>query len=151
MAQLGRQEAVLVEVSRVPTPRDIADRLGVDEGTVVIRRHRRMGADGVPLILSTSYIPLEFAAGTPIEDVDAGPGGTYARLEERGHLITSYREEITTRMPSPRERAELTVPDGVPVFRVIRCACGYEGTVFEVNDQIMPGDRYTIVYTFDAE
>jgi GntR family transcriptional regulator len=48
-------------------------------------RRRRYLADGQPIEYATSYIPLDVAAGTPIEDVDSGPGGNYSRMEDKGY------------------------------------------------------------------
>jgi len=41
-----------------------------------------------------SYIPAAFAQNTKIELVDTGPGGIYARLEDAGHILARFTEEV---------------------------------------------------------
>ena len=65
-------------------------------------RRRRYLADGEPMELATSYVPWELAEGTPITEPNTGPGGIYARLEERGHRLKRFSEEVTARMPTVR-------------------------------------------------
>jgi GntR family transcriptional regulator len=141
----------LLDVSRVKASPEVAHRLGIEAGAEVVRRHRRYFADGWPLELATSYIPWAFAKGTRIVRENTGPGGIYARLEEAGHQIASFEEEITARMPVPDERSLLQIPDGVPVFRVVRRAMGEDSVVLEVCDTIMPADRYVLTYPFAAQ
>ena len=66
-------------------------------------RRRRYLADGEPMELATSYIPWELAEGTPITEANTGPGGIYARLEERGHELKRFSEEVASRMPTSEE------------------------------------------------
>ena len=69
-----------------------------------------------------SYIPADLAEGTPITDPNPGPGGIYARLEEQGHTLERFTEEVAARMPTPEEARVLALPPGVPVFRLVRTA-----------------------------
>ncbi|MEK8141760.1 UTRA domain-containing protein [Streptomyces sp. M10(2022)] len=68
-----------------------------------MRRSRRYLLDGKPVLKAVSYLPAEIADGTPIAEVDTGPGGIYARLAELGHA-PKFREEIRVRMPSKEGR-----------------------------------------------
>ena len=64
---------------------------------------RRYLLDGRPVETAVSYIPADLAAGTPIADPNPGPGGIYARLEEQGHTLARFTEDVTARMPTPEE------------------------------------------------
>src|SRR4051812_35978410 len=75
----------VLEVGRVQAPDEVAVWLQLKLGAEVVVRRRRYLADGEPMELATSYIPWELAKGTSIAERDTGPGGIYARLEERGH------------------------------------------------------------------
>ena len=66
-------------------------------------RRRRYLLDGRPVETAVSYIPADLAKGTPIADPNPGPGGIYARLEEQGHTLERFTEEVTARMPTPEE------------------------------------------------
>jgi GntR family transcriptional regulator len=145
-----RPEVEVIEVARTKAPGEIAELMALDAAADVVRRHRRYLASGEPLELATSYIPWALAKGTAIAKRDTGPGGIYARLEERGHVIEGFEEQITARMPTPEERSQLQIPEGVPVFRIVRRAFGVERRVLELCDTIMPADRYVLTYPFRA-
>jgi GntR family transcriptional regulator len=145
-----RPEVEVLDVSRSKPPAEIAELMSLDAETEVVRRHRRYLASGEPLELATSYIPWTLAKGTAIAKRDTGPGGIYARLEERGHVIAEFEEQITARMPTPEERSQLQIAEGVPVFRIVRRAFDDERRVLELCDTIMPADRYVLTYPFQA-
>jgi GntR family transcriptional regulator len=145
-----RPEVEVIEVARVKVPAEVGELMGLEAGAEVVRRHRRYLASGAPLELATSYIPWTLAKGTAIAKRDSGPGGIYARLEEAGHEIASFEEQITARMPTPEERVQLQIPEGVPVIRVVRRAFDADRRVLELCETIMPADRYVLTYPFDA-
>ena len=67
---------------------------------------------------------------------DSGPGGTYARIEDRGHRLASAREELQARMPTPEEQKLLRLDPGVPVVALIRTAYDSDGKAVEVFDGV---------------
>ncbi|MDP8929987.1 MAG: UTRA domain-containing protein, partial [Actinomycetota bacterium] len=76
--------------------------------------------------------------------------GIYARLEEAGHKLDHFTEEVTARMPTPEETRALRLGDGVPVIALLRTAFETSGTAVEVCDTIMAADRYVLTYTLPA-
>ena len=109
-------------VGKEPAPSAIAKKLGVRAKQRVLVRRRRYLADGQPIEFAASYIPLDIAAGTPIAEVDTGPGGIYARMEDAGLVFERYDEEVTARMPSEEESRMLALPTGSPVLHLVRAA-----------------------------
>ncbi len=99
---------------------------------------------------ATSYLPLDLARGTPIAQPDPGPGGIYARLEELGHLLDRFEEEVRARMPSPQEVRTLRLASGVPVIRLVRTAYDTQGRALEVCDTVMAADAYVLHYQLPA-
>ena len=99
---------------------------------------------------AASYIPLDIASGTQIVQPNPGPGGIYARLEEAGHLLHHFDEEVRSRMPMPEEARSLRLVPGVPVFHLIRTAYDTDGRAVEVCDTIMAADAYVLAYTLPA-
>jgi GntR family transcriptional regulator len=148
-AQGGRPD-VEVEVSRGLAAGDVATRLALQPGDAVLIRSRRMGVDGEPLQLAVSYLPLHIVEGSRIEEVDTGPGGTYARLEELGHRLGFFDERITVRMPSPEEIRLLHLRAGTPVICVARTAYTEDRLPVELCDTVMAGDRYELHYEIPA-
>ena len=109
----------MIKVSEARPIADIADRLQLGTDARVVVRSRRYSLDGRPVETAVSYIPADLADGTPIADPNPGPGGIYARLEEAGHTLGRFTEEVSARMPTPREARVLAMLPGVPVFRLV--------------------------------
>jgi GntR family transcriptional regulator len=128
--------------------RDISSRLGTTRK--VLARHRRYLLDGRPVEAAVSYIPLDIARGTPITETNPGPGGIYARLEETGHTLDHFDEEVRSRMPTPEEARTLRLSPGVPVFHLIRTAYNTDSRAVEVCDTVMAADAYVLAYSLPA-
>jgi GntR family transcriptional regulator len=140
----------VLSVEPQPASSDIAQRLGLRKGAKVLMRKRLYFANDWPLELATSYLPWAIAKGTPIVEIDPGPGGIYARLEERGFGLKRFIEEVATRMPSAEEARALKLRAGVPVISLVRTAYGEEDRALEVCDTVMAGDRYVLSYELPA-
>jgi GntR family transcriptional regulator len=140
----------MISVTETTPPADVADRLQRGEDLPVVVRSRRYLLDGRPVETAISYIPADLARGTPITDPNPGPGGIYARLEEQGHTLDRFTEEVAARMPTPEEARRLALPPGVPVFRLVRTAYDLEGRAVEVCDTIMSAEAYVLNYELPA-
>ncbi len=147
----GSRSKTETVVNREPSSATVASRLGLREGDPVLVRRRRYYRNGEPDKISASYLPLWIVQGTPIEEVNPGPGGIYARLDELGYRLDHLVEEITTRMPRPDEARFLRLSRGVPVFALVKIAIDVNGVAVELYDSVMPGDRYTLVYRVPVE
>lgn len=149
--QAGATPSVdMIMVSEAAPAPDVAGRLKLTDGDLVIERSRRYSLDGRPVETAVSYIPADLATGTRIADPNPGPGGIYARLEEAGHTLERFTEEVTARMPTPDEARALALPPGVPVFRLLRTAYDMSGRPVEVCDTIMAADAYVLSYDLPA-
>ncbi|MGO4748429.1 GntR family transcriptional regulator [Streptomyces sp. 2MCAF27] len=144
----SRPEVDSLEVKEERPSQDIAARLGSPRK--VLARRRRYLLDGRPVEFATSYLPLDLARDTPIAQPNPGPGGIYARLEEMGHRLDHFDEEIRARMPSPAEVRTLHLASGVPVIHLIRTAFDAEGRAVEVCDTVMAADAYVLSYRLPA-
>jgi GntR family transcriptional regulator len=138
-------DSIIIREER-PT-RDISARLGTTRK--VLARHRRYLLDGQPVETAVSYIPLDIATGA-ITEANTGPGGIYARLEETGHTLDHFDEDVRARMPLPDETRALRLAQGVPVFHLVRTAYDTEGRAVEVCDTIMAADAYVLAYSLPA-
>lgn len=146
-----RRRAVSVEVRREPAPEAVARVLGVGAGTDVVVRTRRFDVDGRAVQVATSYLPVELAGGTPIEEFDVGTGGIYARLADIGVGPVEFEESVTVRRPTVEEVRELGLPSvGVHVFEVVRHAYAGNGRCVEVNRMVMDASVYELRYRFSA-
>jgi GntR family transcriptional regulator len=131
-------------------PADVAEVLGVEQGRSVLVRRRRYLSDDEPVEVATSYLPLDLTEGTPIADENPGPGGIYARLEESGHRLARFTEDVATRMPLPDELTALRMRPGTPIFTLRRVAYDEGGRAVEVCNTVMTGDRFVLSYELPA-
>jgi GntR family transcriptional regulator len=129
----------------------VAGHLEVDEGTEVTVRDRVMRADGLVVQLAVSRLPRTLTRGTALEEVNTGPGGAYARLEEAGFKLGRFVEHVGARMPTPDEGGLLQLADGVPVVTVTRVAYSEDGRPVEMNDMVLAADRYELTYEWPAD
>ena len=150
--QAGHVPAVdQIQVGSVPASAEVARRLAIGEGTQVVRRSRRYLANGRPVEQAISYIPADIADSTAIEHPNTGPGGIYARIEETGHTLSHFTEEVSARMPSPDERRTLDMSPGVPVITLVRTAFDTDGRPVEVCDTIKIAHAYVLEYRVPAK
>ncbi|MFD3737051.1 GntR family transcriptional regulator [Streptomyces sp. CB00316] len=151
-ADLGGRDLVVdqVDVRRGTASDNAARVLDLGEGDAACIRSRRFVLDGKPVLLATSYLPNALVEGSPITEVDTGPGGIYARLAELGHKPVHFREEIRSRMPLPEETSRLGLPAGTPVMLVCRTAFAEDGSPVEVNEMVLDAAAYVLEYDFDA-
>lgn len=133
-----------------PVPADVAALLGVGAAECLIR-DRAMGPPGATYAvqLATSYLPAALARGTVLAERDTGPGGIYDRLEQDlGHGPLAWSERVSSRMPEPAESADLAVPPGVPILRMLRITRSARPghAVLECCDVRMRADLFGIGY-----
>lgn len=147
----GRQPQVeVLAVEPCAAPAQVAQRLGLPEDAKVLCRFRRYLDGGQPLEIATSYIPWALAEDTAMVESNPGPGGIYARIEEKGRRLGRFAEEVTARMPTVEEVRALALTTGTPILHLIRTAYDADGQAVEVCDTVMAADRYVLSYDLPA-
>ncbi|MGH8885779.1 MAG: GntR family transcriptional regulator [Egibacteraceae bacterium] len=139
------------DVEPVSAPGWVAERLELGEGDKVLRRRNRYFADDRPVQLADTYIPLEVAGQSSLHQPEVGPGGIYQRLEERGHRLLAFREDITARTPKPDEAEILSISPGVPVIELLHTSLDQDGKPFEVAHFVLPADRNALSFELTAD
>lgn len=139
-----------LEVGYEVASAEVRDALGLPGRAKVLARRRRYLLDDHPVELAQSYVPASLAKGTAIEVRHTGPGGIYARLEESGHALAEFTEEVAARMPTPEERTRLRLPEGTPVLTVRRIAFDTKGVRVEMTDTVKAAPSYVLEYRFPA-
>jgi GntR family transcriptional regulator len=147
---LGTPGVDQLEVGEITAPERVAEQLKLRKQSKVVRRDRRYLIDDIPVELATTYVPLTIARGTLITSRDTGPGGVYARIEEAGHRLASFTEEVGARMPTPDERRRLSLPEGTPVITVARVAYDVDSLPVEMTDTVKSAPSYVLEYSFPA-
>jgi GntR family transcriptional regulator len=142
--------APLVELTTVPAPAGVAERLGISENDPVVMRKRHMFVGDRPVQLATSYIPVTIAGGEDIAIPDTGPTGLYRRLGERGYQVARFVEEIEARHPSFEEAEFLNLTEAQQVLEVARIAYSVDDLAIETVINIFPSQQWRLSYEWTA-
>ena len=147
----GRFE--VLSIDRVQPPPEVAERLGVSADTdSVLRRENVFYADDDPVERVTTYIPWSIAEGTGLLQGEVPHQfGIHGILEDRRHVMTRIREEVSTRMPRPDETAALQLRPGVPVLDVWHTSLDQDGEPYELTRFVMRGDMTGLLYDVPVE
>lgn len=140
-----------IRVTNEVASAEVATRLNLKPRERVIVRSRRYLTDGRPVETATSYIPESIAKGTPITEVNTGPGGIYGRIEDAGHELARFTEEVSARMPTPAERKALEIGAGIPVMTLVRTAYDTNGVPVEVCDTVKIAHSFVLEYDVPAQ
>ena len=146
VADQGRDGGQSIAVAIEEAGPKVARELGLDVGATVVVRRRVRTVDGDPHNEADTYYPREVAGGTPIEHPADIKQGTIALLHELGYPQLRFRDELTSRMPTPEETAKLAIPPGVPVLVQYRTGYSRDDLPIKVTVTIWPGDRAGLIY-----
>ncbi|MFF3059396.1 GntR family transcriptional regulator [Streptomyces sp. NPDC057909] len=139
-------------IKREIPPSDVAERLNVPpEEQSVVHRENHYFADDEPVQIVSTYIRWDEAKGTLLMEAKSGPNGIYGRLEELGHVMTSIRDEIIARMPTPHEASVLQLPSGVPVLEVLHTSLDQNEQPFEVSRYVHRADLTGLKYELPVQ
>jgi DNA-binding GntR family transcriptional regulator len=144
----------IVFAGRAPLPAEIAAVMDLEPGTEVVvrRRHLYNKETGQPEEVGASYIPLDIAGGTLLEEPTVLPKATFLCIEElTGKRFTTARDHWVARPPTAEEAAALEIPTGAPVMHVIHVARAEDGTILEVSESTWPADRIMVIDDYDVE
>ena len=147
---------VALDVSDVPAPAEVAERMGVPDGATVLRRIRLQGhidADGgeIPYLLSTAWIDAAVADQVPA--LRRPPGvfvGVRTELELAGFQLR-YKETITARHPLDGDDSELNLLDlgaVAPVLEMWRVCADQYGTVVDVTRVVANPAYVTVEFVY---
>jgi GntR family transcriptional regulator len=147
----GRFE--VLSIDRMQPPPEVAERLAVSARTKsVLRRENVFYADDDPVNRVTTYIPWTIAKGTGLlKDEVPHQFGIHGILEDRGHVMTRLREEVSARMPRPEETRLLRLRPGVPVLDVWHTSIDEKGEPYELTRFVMRGDMTGLLYDVPVE
>lgn len=147
MRAQGREpSSKLLEIDELPSDPELAKLLGIRSGAKVFRMMRLRLADGEPMALETTHLPLSRFRGLR-RHVVAG-GSLYAVLHEQFGVVMERAEEtIETALAGPQEADLLGADVGMPMLLLSRHSFGADGKPVEFVRSIYRGDRYKFVTT----
>lgn len=141
----GRTPSQKISVSIEKANPDIAQRLAIEPGDLVVARRRIRFVDEHPWSTEDSYYAHELVKNTPIAEPADVKEGVIAYMASMGHVQVRYVDDVTAAMPNPKQADELAVEAGVPLL--IRTRVGYTETrPVRVTVTAMPVDRHVLRY-----
>jgi GntR family transcriptional regulator len=131
----------VIEQTVIKATEDLAEKLRVAPGEAVMLLRRLRLADGTPMALEESNIPLKFFPG--LERVSFAKQSLYHVLRENYGVRVAWADEVIEALPATREESELlTIPKRASVLSISRVIMTTEETPIEVACSRYRGDRY---------
>ncbi|MDM4719344.1 GntR family transcriptional regulator [Micromonospora sp. WMMA1363] len=139
--QPGRR---VVTVERRPAGRPLAADLGIEATDEVVHLERVLLADGEPLGLESTYLPVRRFAD--LMDGFDGTGSLYQHVTDRyGIRYTEATERIETVLASPREAMLIGTNPAQPMLLMQRVSADQDGVPIERVRSLYRGDRIGFV------
>jgi len=131
----------LIGQTVVKASEDIAEKLKVETDETVMRLRRLRLADGIPMCLEDSHIPLKQFPG--LEKISFAKQSLYFVLRESYGVRVAWADEIIEALPATSEESELlTIPKRASVLSITRVIMTTEEIPIEAACSRYRGDRY---------
>jgi GntR family transcriptional regulator len=142
MRQRGmKPSSKLLQQAAVPPTEELMQRLKLDNGDRVLRLRRLRLADGIPMALEDSHIPLRQFPG--LDRIDFAKHSLYQTLRERFGVRVGYADEIIEALPATREESELlNIQKKASVLSITRVIMTTQESPIEFACSRYRGDRY---------
>jgi len=131
----------LLEQTVVKASEEIAGSLKIEPETAVMKLRRLRLADGTPMALEESHVPLRPFPG--LERINFARQSLYYILRENYGVRVAWADETIEALPATREESELlTIPRRASVLSISRVIITTEQIPIEVACSRYRGDRY---------
>lgn len=149
MRAQGREpSSKLLDVSEVPAEPELSRLLGIRPTAKVLRLQRLRLADGEPMAIETTHLPLGRFRG--LRRFVTGGVSLYQVLRERFDVEMGHAEEtIETALAGPHEAELLGADVGMPMLLLSRQTFDTEERPVEWVRSVYRGDRYKFVATLN--
>ncbi len=131
----------LLEQTAVKATEELAEKLKVEPEEMVMRLRRLRLADGIPMALEESHVPLRQFPG--LNKINFAKQSLYFVLRESFGVRVAWADEVIEALPATREESELlTIPKRASILSISRIIMTTEETPIEVACSRYRGDRY---------
>ncbi|MBC7263990.1 MAG: GntR family transcriptional regulator [Chloroflexi bacterium] len=132
----------VLEMRNVVPPKNIAAALELGEGEQALKIVRLRLANGEPMGIQTSYVPLRTGIKIDPEELE-GEGSLYALLESRFNILLGEADEtLEATVASETEARLLGVKRGSPLLLRERTTFSLDGKPIEFVKALYRADRY---------
>ncbi|AWS47943.1 GntR family transcriptional regulator [Streptosporangium sp. 'caverna'] len=142
---LGLSPVHEIMIDRVTPPDEITGLFKLADGQMALALRQRLLASGIPILLNCSWIPLEIAEGSALEDPRSViMGGVKSTLAELGHRQVEAGERIIVRTPTEEESTVLEISPERSVLDIMHVGRTADGRVVEVTTTVAPAHYLAI-------
>lgn len=142
----GGESATAVSVAVENATQQVADALDVEVGSSVVVRHRVRSVDGETHQLADSYFPYDLVKDHPAFLTPGDQSAPRGLLAAAGIPQVRYRDTIESRMPTPDEARQLSIPPGTPLLLHHRTGYAKDGRAIRHMVTRMDANRVEISY-----
>jgi DNA-binding GntR family transcriptional regulator len=123
---LSPDETDIEEPSLVRVPEKVAASLGIEEGTLVVRRYRRQGTTTHHYRLAENFYLEELAGGEILEKMQQDVHFDVLAAIQANHrkMVKRVRDDVIGRLPTLKEQELLEIVRNTPVLEVLRVTVG---------------------------
>jgi GntR family transcriptional regulator len=146
-----RPSQSIPKVEVLAPPADIARRLRIAPGSMVVSRQQARTIDDTPWSRQISFYPMDFITkgATKLLMADDIPQGVIAYLADQlGIRQTGYRDWVTARAPDEAEMSFFGIGPETMVFVVYRTAFDQEQIPMRLTVTAYPADRNQFIYEY---
>lgn len=136
-----RPSTKVLELRREPCGGEVAERLGLQEGSAVFHIQRVRFADGAPIGVLHNYLPGS-VRGITLGALETD--GLYSLMRSAGVVPLVARQHVGARGSTSRESLLLAIERGAPVLTVDRIAFNAAGEAIEHGLHCYRPDRYSL-------
>ena len=141
LSRAGRKPTTeVLSFENVEATDDVAERLEVPEGTLVLELVRLRRADGEPIAKLTNYLPERLAT---FSEEDLGDLGLYDLIRGQGIALHSATQTLGARNATAAESRMLAEPKGAALITAQRVTYDDHGQAVEYGTHIYASSRYT--------
>jgi GntR family transcriptional regulator len=131
----------LLEQTTVAATEEQCEKLRLDPSAKVLRLRRLRLADGIPMAIELSHIPLNAFRG--LEKYDFSSHSLYEVLRDRYGVRVGWADEVIEALPATAEEADLlTIPRRSSILSITRIIITTDEIPVEMACSRYRGDRY---------
>lgn len=138
----------LEQPALVASDSEIAQRLNISTGALVLKHYKLQTTDTIPYRLIESYYPADLFADTLTSNI--GEQSLFSWLYEHHHLsIAHVQEALIARLATLQEHQILRISASAPVIALNRTIWAETGKPIEFARIIAVASLYTFTYEYD--
>ncbi|BCA86395.1 GntR family transcriptional regulator [Enterococcus saigonensis] len=148
MKSLGRHpETNVLDFETIEANKFLANKFNVKLGTKLIKMKRLRSADGEPLMLERTYLPLSKFLSLTKEDLNHKALYDIFR-EDYNEVVKVAEEELFANIARPKDAPFLDIREGAPVLTLMRKTYNQANEIIEFTYSVARADhfRYKIVH-----